>query len=87
MIGVLCSVIIVLVAIDAIGREPGIGAIGMALGTILDVVALGQREKVMVDIGRSPPRIGGMAIVRNPWKSHWFGDWGLVFRHNRFGGK
>ena len=34
----------------------------MALGTVLDIVPLGQREKVMIDHSWSPSRIGGMAV-------------------------
>lgn len=61
VVGILGAVIIILMAVDTIGRKPCIGAIGMALGTILYIMTLCQREKVVVDRGWGPTWIGRVA--------------------------
>jgi len=55
-------VIVVLMAIHAFWRGIGVVPGGMALGTILDVMAKGKREKVVVNLRRGPAGVGGMAI-------------------------
>ena len=60
MVGVAGLIIIALMTTDTFWGKPGIGAIGMALGTILQIMALGQWEKVVVytfGIPTKPKRI------------------------------
>jgi len=61
VVGIGRLVVICLMAIYTIGRGIGIVSRGMALGTILNVVALGEREKIMVDYRWRPARIRRMA--------------------------
>jgi len=51
VIRILRTGIIFLMATDTFGRRIRIVACGMALGTILNVMPLGQREKIVIDIG------------------------------------
>jgi len=53
-------VIIGLMARDALGGKACIGSIGMTLGTVLNIMPLGQWEKVVIDGGRCPSGIRAM---------------------------
>ena len=61
MIGVIGQVIIILMTANTNRGKSGVGTIGMALGTILQIMALGQWEKVMVDRRRGPTGTCAMA--------------------------
>ena len=61
VVGVGGLVVVVLVAKHAVRRGIGIIAGSVALCTILYVVALGEREKIVIDNGRHPAGVGAVA--------------------------
>ena len=54
VVGICSRNIIFLVTSITVGRGLGIIACGMAGAAVIDVMALGQREKVVVDVGGGP---------------------------------